>query len=185
MTTQVPLDEVRSLALRVAAWSEVRDVRLFKVTSQLNGLPDQAETLSYGLSSDVSVQYLEEDVGIIVTGEYEVTIREGTVESSEDEEDQNVVLELSFTMAALFGVTVPEGAEVLRPAELDAFAKTTGQFALHPYAREFVADLTGRMGLPQLHIGMLKLHLDGPNDTDSSRVSSGVPTAATAAVGQG
>lgn len=181
--TQVAIDELRNRALRVGAWSEVRDVRLFKVTSELAELPDESVGLSYSLNSDISMQYLTDDGGLIVTGEYTVLVREGSVESTDGAEwdEQKTVLELAFTMAALFAVDAPEGQEPLEEDELDAFAKTTGQFALHPYAREFVADMTGRMGLPQLHIGMMKLHLDGPNQggnrTAASIASSRSPTA--------
>ena len=64
-------------------------------------------------------------------------------------------------MSTLYVVTErSDDTEPLTEGELDAFSNTTGQFALHPYAREFIADLTGRMRLSPLHIGMLKLHLD-------------------------
>ena len=43
---------------------------------------------------------------------------------------------------------------------MDTVSETTN-------AREFVADMTGRMGLPQLHIGMMKLHLEGPNEVEN------------------
>lgn len=135
--------------------------------AELSNMPDESLGLSYSMDSDVSVQYLQEDGGVIVNGEYEVAVRQGDIEpdlEGGDEDTRTVILNLEFNMAALFAVDVPSEAEALTEDEIDAFARTTGQFALHPYAREFVANLTGRMGLPPLHIGMMKLHLDGPDE---------------------
>jgi preprotein translocase subunit SecB len=164
--TQVPVDDLRNRALRVAARAEIEDVRLFEVKSNVVELPDRPTGLSYTMASDVQVQYLPEEDGLIAAGEYKVTIREAEQDTTDDavSDDPKTILDLEFTMAMLFSVEVREGDEPFTETELDAFAKTTGQFALHPYARELVADLTGRMGLPQLHIGMLKLHLDAPNE---------------------
>lgn len=162
--TSVPVDEVRNRALRVAAWSEVNDVRLFESSSKLKQMPE-THHLKYDMHSDVSMQYVEDEGGLIVTGDYSIIIREaeGEVPSSESDDEVEPVYELTFQLAALFDIDVPEGAEPLSHEELDSFARTTGQFALHPYAREFVAEMTGRAGLPALHVGMLKIHLDGPN----------------------
>ena len=41
--------------------------------------------------------------------------------------------------------------------ELNAYAISTGQYALYPYAREYISDLTMRLGLPPLTIGVLKI----------------------------
>lgn len=35
-----------------------------------------------------------------------------------------------------------------------------GQFALHPYAREYIYDVTGRLGLPPLTVGVLTMPYD-------------------------
>lgn len=165
--TIVPVEEGRNQAARVAAWSEVNDVRLFDSKAELRRVPE-AHRLRYDLESDVTMQYIEDDDGLVVTGEYKISVNEAPDDAESDpvEDDANEAqscYELTFTMAALFTVTVPDGVEPLSEMELNAFARTTGHFALHPYAREFVADMTGRAGLPPLHIGMLKLHLDAPN----------------------
>lgn len=39
--------------------------------------------------------------------------------------------------------------------ELTAYAATTGRFALYPYIREYVYDLTGRLALPPLTLEIL------------------------------
>lgn len=167
--TVVPLDDLRNKALRVAARSEIRDVRLFAVTASFEDMPDEEAAYTYSLDSDVAMQHFPQEGGLIVNGEYQLMVRQRDSElkavATEAGEGLKTVLDLQFTMAALFVVEEPDEHEALQQEELDAFAKTTGQFALHPYAREFIADITGRMGLPQLHIGTLKLHLDAPIDS--------------------
>lgn len=166
--TTVPVDEIRSRAARVAAWSEVNDVRLFQVEAKLNALPD-SEQLSYHMDSDVTMQYLQDQDGLIVTGDYTITIQAADASPADpaegNDDEQEPLYRLAFQLAALFTVDVPSDShDPLEEDELDAFARTTGQFALHPYARELVADMTARAGLPPLHIGMLKIHLDRSPD---------------------
>lgn len=174
--TQVPVDELRNRALRVAARAEIEDVRLFEVKSNFVELPANPTGFSYIVASDVRVTYLAEENGLIAAGEFQVTVREAEEDAPDgaEQDGPKTVLDLGFTMAVLFSVDVREGDKPFTETELDAFAKTTGQFALHPYAREFIADMTSRMGLPQLHIGMLKLHLDAPNETAEHAASEQV-----------
>lgn len=173
--TRVPVDDLRNRALRVAAASEVNDVRLFQVNASLNALPESGP-LHYDMDSEVTFQYLPEQSVFIVNSQYTIVVGEnvpdgdekapstGTQQPEAEEPEALPNYSLSFLLAALFTVTSPEGGADFAEDELDAFARTTGQFALHPYAREFVAEMTGRSGLPTLHVGMLKLHLDAPND---------------------
>jgi Preprotein translocase subunit SecB len=160
------LERERSLAARVAGCADLHDVRLFGVGANLETPVVEGE-LSYTLSSDVSYQTLGEPVvrTVIVTGEYEVTVLESN-ESADDAADEgddetDKVAEVRFTLAALFSIPeLDEDEEPFSVEEYEAFAGTTGQFALYPYAREFVSDVTSRMGLPALHIGALRIELD-------------------------
>lgn len=158
------LERERSVAARVAGCADLHDVRLFGVRATL-ATPGVEGALSYTLSSDVKYQTLGDPIRtVIVTGEYEVNVLEspGRDDSDEPGEDEpSKVADLSFTLAALFSIPEPDaGEESFEEDEYEAFAATTGQFALYPYAREFVSDLTSRMGLPALHIGALRLELD-------------------------
>lgn len=155
------VSEERSTAARVAGCAELRDVRLFGVEAGLDTPPGDG-SLSYTLGNRIEFQTLGEPVEtVIVTGRYELQVLESTGEG-DDEEEPTTVTELEFTLAALFQVPEPsdDNPEPFADEEFEAFAATTGQFALYPYAREFIADMTGRMGLPPLHIGTLRLQLD-------------------------
>jgi hypothetical protein len=153
----------RQIAARVAGCADLQDVRLFGVAANLE-TPVIDGGLSYSFSSNVTYQTLGEPIAsLVVNGAYEVTVRS----TDSDAEDQNPtdIADISFTLAALF--TIPErdgGDDPFADDEFEGFAATTGQFALHPYAREFISDLTSRMGLPPLHIGTLRLELDSRED---------------------
>ncbi|MGH8827023.1 MAG: SecB chaperone [Jiangellaceae bacterium] len=161
------LDAERSLAARVARSADLRDVRLFGVIANLVS-PVIDAGLTYSLSSNVEYQVLAEASVLIVTGSYELSVVEAAPsddDAAKDDSEPAKVADLSFQLAALFDVPEPEdGAEPFEDKEYEAYAATTGQFVLYPYAREFVAEMTGRMGLPPLHLGALKFQLDGRNE---------------------
>lgn len=168
----VDLDAQRSLAARVAACADLVEIRTFGVEAGLDKLPSQPGGLSYAFDANIEVQFIEETSTLIVDGSYELTLTEGSDEDT-TEGDQDVekrqVAHLNFQMASLYAVSEPNVEHgPFADDELDAFGKTTGQLALYPYAREFVADLTGRMGLPTLHLGPLQLFLDKRNDEMSA-----------------
>ena len=66
------------------------------------------------------------------------------------------IARIEFEQAALFIMDL-EGQEPPQPEELTAYAVTTGQLALHPYVREYISNITTRLGLPSLTVGVLKL----------------------------
>lgn len=158
------VDRERGIAARVAGGADLRDVRLFGVAAKLETASVEG-TLSYGMTSDISFQTVGEPVtSLVVTGEYEVAIRD-SVDSDEvqEDEDPSAVGDLKFSLAALFALPERDPDEdQFADSEYEAFAATTGQFALYPYAREFIADITSRMGLPALHVGVLRFGLDKP-----------------------
>lgn len=163
----VDLHDARSVAARVAARADVVDVRLFHVDASLERLPDLSQRLSYSFDANVEVQLVEETSSIIVEGAYDLKVVNLPPDEDDDAPsgDGEAVSRVAFKMAALFSVDQPtSGAEPFTDEELDAFAKTTGQLALHPYAREFIFDITGRMGLPALHVGMMYIPLDKRNE---------------------
>lgn len=157
------VERERGIAARVAGVADLRDVRLFGVAANLETASVEG-TLSYGMTSDISFQTIGEPVtSLVVTGEYEVAIRDSVDSDEEEDEDPSAVGDLKFSLAALFAL--PERGpdeDQLTDSEYEAFAATTGQFALYPYAREFIADITSRMGLPALHVGVLRFGLDKP-----------------------
>lgn len=163
----------RSLAARVAMCVELLDVRLFGTAANLDN-PGFEGSLSYTLDSSVSFQTVGEPTkSVIVTCEYEVIVSDSPEsdddgpadaedDASTDDDDSSKVADIEFTLAALYAVRSSEAEDgaPFSDDEFEAFAATTGQFALYPYAREFISDITSRMGLPALHVGVFRIPLD-------------------------
>lgn len=167
------LDAARKEAARIASHLELGDIRMWSVRADLSGLPDDDSHLTYRFNADVQVQHSAEHALVHVAGNYSVEVLsearpedaeepspEGvTPEGDSDPSDTDVIAEIAFNLAAIF-VVEREPAEPFSESEVTAFGQTTGQFALHPFARQFVADLTGRMGLPTLHLGLMRINLE-------------------------
>lgn len=162
----VDLNELRSLAARVAAAADLVDVRLFSLESTLDQVPAGGGELSYSFDSEVEVQEsANESAVLLVDGTYDVKLRQGADGDDEGGEEGNAIAQMKIHLAALYQINERESAD-FSDDELDAFAKTTGLLALHPYARELIANLTTRMGLPALNVGTVRIPLDKRNGDD-------------------
>lgn len=158
MSETLELAEAQQRAARLAARAEIHDVRLFNTTAKLVRFPEPDSPLSYRLSSDATVDY-DNGESFVVRVKYELTI----VAASSDEKadpfsDQSAAIaNIQFEQGGLFILEMREGDEPVRAEELEAYAVSTGQFAIYPYAREYIYDVTGRLALPPLTIGVLRL----------------------------
>lgn len=145
---------------RVSGCADLRDVRLFGMGGELKS-PENTTGLGYTLDVNVEFQTPGEDPArtLVITGNYTLSVTaSGEAEDDESEE----VAAINFALAAMYVLLEQDGDDphVFEDAELEAFAATTGQLALYPYAREFIADATGRMGLPPLHLRTLRFDRD-------------------------
>lgn len=170
------IDDQRHLAGHVAAAADLKEVRLFNVDASLDQLPAGPGALGFDYGANVEVQQVLETNSLIVDGDYrlvvhfipegsdltEVHTSDAVADDSDDEHSH--VAHLNFRLAALY--TLPDDGDSggFPEDQLDAFGQTTGVLTLHPYAREFVSSMTGRMGLPPLHLGTMRLRIDKFDD---------------------
>lgn len=153
-------EELRVRGSRLAGQVRLADVRTFAMKAEAHSVPNlDGGRLDFHLTPKISAELDEET--LVVEGQYALTIFAEDSAESEDEDPQ-FIAELSCTMAALYMVE-PTG-EPFTFDERDAFAETTGQFALYPYVRALFADLTARLQLPTLTLPVLFL----PIETDES-----------------
>lgn len=161
-------DEARHVAARVAARAEILDVRLLKTHGELMSQPEPP--LVYRLETDARVEYEDGDASFVVACTYELSITPSAspdvgghsdvtlaVDDDVEADESPVVAKLSFDYAALISLHMRAGDAPPSQDELQAYAASTGQFALYPYARQYIYDLTGRLGLPPLTVGVLQL----------------------------
>jgi hypothetical protein len=129
-----------------------------KSSAEIVGLPVADPFLTYDFDSDAAVEYEPGSESFVVRGTYRVSIRSTTTAgaASASQKLDSAVARIEFEQAALFVMDMdagnPPDAE-----ELNAYAVSTGQFALYPYVREYISDLTSRLGLPPLTVGVLKM----------------------------
>ena len=151
----------RQQAARLAAITEIRAVRLMRSSAEIIHLPANGPFLSYQLASTSAVEYEPGSESFVVHGNYSLTINSRPTADLEDSGPQDLdstVARIEFEQAALFVMDI-SNERPPEPDELNAYAISTGQFALHPYAREYISDLTARLGLPPLTVGVLRMPL--------------------------
>lgn len=146
------------MAARVAGAADLLDVRLTHSTSSIDAFPGTEAVLGHRLRVKPDVTASAEGAFIVVEVDFRVRIHEYP-----DGEERREVAEISCTQAALYGLDLDPFAS---PAEAEAFAATTGTFALYPYARAFIQDTTARMGLPPLTLGIYRIPITAPTGDD-------------------
>jgi hypothetical protein len=154
MTDEVDLAAAQRHAARVAGAVDLVDVRLFEVDSKFISFPRSTEELTYDLEMASSVEYDDGDDFFVLRVNYDVEIIE---KSNESTSDRRALARMSFELGALYRFGMPDEWEPFTEGERDAFGQTAGTLALYPYAREFVQELTGRMGLPPLTLSVYRL----------------------------
>lgn len=149
----------RMSAGQVAGRSEIEDVRLVKSNVDAPEFADPGRPLQFQFVSTPSVHYEDDAEAFVISVQYDLTVSQDSAD--EDDGSEVTVANVSFTYAALYSKLVDDR---FTDAALEAFAKTTGSFAVYPYAREYVQDVTGRLGLPPLTLGLFKLDPEPSSD---------------------
>jgi hypothetical protein len=163
-----PASAARKLAAGLAARTDIHGVRLMKSSAEIMRIPVSDPVLTYDITSEASVEYEPGGEAFVVRGTYRLSINTSSTSTADGEAESSavtgeagkgsLVAKIEFEHAALF--LIDKGAD--NPPELEelnAYAVTTGQFALYPYVREYVSDITGRLGLPPLTLGVLRMSL--------------------------
>ena len=167
--------ELRAVAARIGGRAELLDVRLRSGMCTALGEPSAEPQLTFALDIAPEVTALPDMGVLVVSCEFAITVSEqfvgdlpvtGAEESVARVEARDAavrveVARLTCTHSALYRI---DNEDFPSEAECDAFAKTTGVFALYPYARAWLQDTTARMGLPPLTLGIYRVPIDDPNN---------------------
>ncbi|AFJ34723.1 SecB chaperone Rv1957 [Mycobacterium sp. MOTT36Y] len=155
-------------AARLAARAQIIDVRLLRTEAALRRQPDPDRRLSYDIELEPAVDWFEEipDQFVVrIACRLKIDIADDD-ESTEDTDDEIAIVTADFEYAALFDCDMRDGDDPLSEDELQAYAETTARFALYPYIREYVYDLTGRLAIPPLTLGVLTRAMPSPTESD-------------------
>lgn len=151
---------------RLAAHADLMDVRTFKLEAECTAVPSPNRRLGFEFSFDVLASELDDDA---LTVAYTCSV--GLYLAATDDEDREELGQVLAIVGALYEVREPEG-DVFSQSEIEAFSETVARLALFPYARAAVADLTGRLGLPHLHLPSMKIPVSAPGKKSTSKKRS-------------
>lgn len=152
---------LRQLAARVGGQAQLREVRTRSLQASLESLPERGRKLGYRMDTELEHARVQDRFLVQIT--YTVDALQRPKGRAKGEGDP--FADLEFSLMAIYDLPVPEEDDY-PDDELDAFAKTTVQFALYPYARELVQSLTARLGIPPLTLGTMRLPLDASEVAD-------------------
>lgn len=145
-------------AARISARAEISDVRLLNAKVEIVRLPGLNAPLAYNLDLKPVVEYEEGSSSFVVRAAYQLLVAEQRPGISDPfETNDTAIANIEFELAGLFMLHLDRKEDPPSPSELEAYAESTGQIALYPFAREYIYDITGRMALPPLTIGVLKV----------------------------
>ncbi len=155
---QDPRRVQQELAARVAGRANLVDIRMVASQTRLGAFPSGDRPLTWRISTEPTVE-THEDL-LVVSIAYEVVVVEvaETSDAPEAGREELAVATVGFTLSALY-----DSMRDLEPLdeELDAYSRTSSTLTLFPYARKFVDDMTGSMGLPRLTMGIWRLPYPG------------------------
>lgn len=160
-------DDVRSRGARVAGHAEIRDVKATQFHGELLQEAEPGKPLSYEDSSTITFALSEDGGFLVVDLTWEMTIRQAEDDPSFKVADGERIAEILVALTSLYTIRPfdDEPDEPLSESELSAFAESSGKFALYPFVREAIHELTSRLSLPPLTLPMLKAGLT-PQSTD-------------------
>jgi len=138
----------------VAGAANLLDIRMLSAKVDLEKVAP-GDDLTFELDIQQKVEREEDADFFAVRGTFSVEIYE-IPESDESDNPRSDVASVTFEYAALYGLS-DLGDYAPTNEEFQAYAETAGTFALYPYAREFITNVTSRLGLPPLVIQTLKL----------------------------
>ena len=128
----VESEQEHSRAARVAARSEILDVRMFKSSADLANIPAGQSDLAWDLEVRPTAEYSAGDDYFIVRISYGIQVTEQD-ESAEHADEPTQVASISFDFGALYKLDNEGLDSPIDPAEVDSFARTSSMFSFYPY----------------------------------------------------
>jgi hypothetical protein len=171
-------DRNRALGAGIAGRAEIEDVRLMRSSFDLVKIPDGEHRLGWTLDVRPGTEFEPGAEHFIVKCDYTLVVKEA---AKGGEAEGALVTSIEFTMAALYELETTDADSTSSEEEIAAFGASTGAFALYPYARAYVQDVTSRLGLPPLTLGVYRIPISDPADAlpkDPER-SDGAPVHST------
>jgi hypothetical protein len=154
-------------ASRVAEHLNIRDIRLIETSTELKSF-SSAGPFQWNLKASPSVHYEQGDQFFVLTVGYHVTIEKSEEPNAEDsdkrsekvdvedaDEKPEEVADISFQFGMLCELEQESLSSQINREELEEYADAVAIIVFSPYVREYLHDVTMRMGLPPLVMDIL------------------------------
>jgi hypothetical protein len=154
---------ISRLASRVAERVSIRDIRLMETSAELKNFSTDGP-LSWDLGISSSAHYKPGDSYFVLMIGYQVTIEkpeDSAVEEADKSSDE--VAEISFQFGVLCELELQESSSEITKEEVEEYGDATAKIILSPYVREYIHDVTMRMGLPPLIMDILPSFTEEPS----------------------
>lgn len=157
---------------RVAGHASLEDIKTFSIRAELRHEQQPGRQLSYEFEPIYRAN-LPQEGGLVVDGLFRLSVSQVDPEAGEatgPEAETEALAEVVFNVSALYSLreVSEDTGGAFSEDELDAFANSSAQFVLYPYARTVVADMVTRLGLPVLTLPTLVFDI---NQVSESRIA--------------
>jgi len=126
---------------------------MFSSTFELKDIPGD-EALSWDLEVTPTADYSSGDEYFVITLYFLVKI---VAMAADKKETADSVADIAFQFRSLYSLDLSEEEHPVEEAELNAYARSVAMLTLYPYAREYVHQVTARLGLPPLLMNLFTL----------------------------
>lgn len=142
-------------ATRVAERVNIREIRLIGTSTELKSFTSVGP-FQWDLIVSPGVNYEQGDRFFVLTVGYRVTI-ERPDDSDTDEPDKKPeeVADISFQFGMLCELEQESSSSGISLEEVEEYGDAAAQIVFGPYVREYLHDVTMRMGLPPLVMDIL------------------------------
>ena len=142
-------------ASRVAKRTNIRDIRLIETSTELKSFTNEGP-FTWDLKISPSVQYDQGDQFFVLSIAYQVTVERPDDPESEDSDTKpEEIADISFQFGILCELEQESSSSEISREQVEEYADAAARIVLSPYVREYIHDVTMRMGLPTLVMDVL------------------------------
>lgn len=167
---------------RVAGHASLEDIKTFSIRAELRHEQQPGRQLTYEFEPIYRAN-LPQEGGLVVDGLFRLSVSQIDPEAGEAAgpgagADTEALAEVVFNVSALYSLreVSEDTGGAFSDDELDAFANSSAQFVLYPYARTVVADMVTRLGLPVLTLPTLTFDINEVSESRIAQEHNGQPS---------
>lgn len=161
-------------ASRVARHVNIREIRLIETSTELKSFTSGGP-FQWDLRVSPGVHYQQGDQFFVLTVGYQVTIERPDDSGAEEPgRETEEIADISFQFGMLCELEQEKFSSEVSREEVEEYGDAAAQIVFSPYVREYLHDVTMRMGLPPLVMDILPSFAEEvPEQVGSDRNTKG------------